>query len=84
MIGEIQIKVIIRDGIVEAALCDDTRLPINIEVVDVDKGYDDYKELLDYAESLYCNPKYAEISLTIADFTTSSQEEYVIEPWEVN
>ncbi len=69
MTGEINIKVIIRDGIVDAVLCDDTRLPISVEVVDVNKDYPDYQELRDYADCLYKDKAFKEIAPTFANFT---------------
>lgn len=68
MTGEINIKVIIHDGIVDSVLCDDTRLPISVEVVDVNKGYQDYQELRDYSDSLYKDKSFKEILPTYAIF----------------
>lgn len=55
------IKVIIRDGIVESVLAKDVsdKQP-NIEIVSVDKDYEDYEQLRDYAETLYADPAYQE------------------------
>lgn len=69
MTGEISIKVIIRDGTVESVLCDDTRLPISVEIVDVNKSYPDYQELRDYSDCLYDDNSYKEILPTYANFT---------------
>ncbi len=74
MIGEIKIKIIIRDGIVEGALCDDTRIPIDMEVVDINRHYPDYQQLCDYADALMHDRKYAEILLRLADFTTDAEQ----------
>lgn len=69
MTGEINIKVVIRDGIVDSVLCDDTRLPISVEIVDVNKGFPDYEELREYARSLYKDNSFKEIPMTFANFT---------------
>ena len=68
MLGIIQIKIIIRDGIVESVLTDDTKIPIEVEVIEVDKDFEDYAELRDYAETLYGDARYAEVHTTFADF----------------
>ena len=68
MLGKIQIKIIIRDGIVESVLTDDARIPIEAEVIEVDKDFEDYAELRDYAEELYRDARYAEVHTTFADF----------------
>lgn len=74
MIGEINLKVILRDGIVESVLCDDTRVPILTEIVDLDKDYRDYEALRDLADELYRSPKYEELPFTYADRTDEEGE----------
>lgn len=63
------IKVIIRDGIVESVLAKDVsdKQP-NIEIVSVDKDYEDYEQFRDYAEALYADPTYQEYPFTCASF----------------
>lgn len=63
------IKVIIRDGIVESVLAKDVsdKQP-NIEIVSVDDDYEDYEQLRDYAETLYTDPTYQEYPFTCASF----------------
>lgn len=63
------IKVIIRDGIVESVLVKDVsdKQP-NIEIVSVDKDYEDSEQLRDYTEALYADPTYQEYPFTCASF----------------
>ena len=62
-----EIKVIIRDGIVESVLFNGKDAP-NVEIVDVNDAYGDYKELKSYADELYHDAKYREIPHTVASF----------------
>ena len=63
------IKVIIRDGIVESVLAKDVsdKQP-NIEIVSVDDDYEDYEQLRDYAETVYTDPTSQEYPFTCASF----------------
>ena len=40
-----QIKIIIRDGIVESVLSDCVQIPAEVEVVDVNRDYADFEQL---------------------------------------
>lgn len=64
-----EIKVIIRNGIVESVLAKDvSNAQPNIEIVPVDKDYEDYEQLRDYAETMYSDPDYQEYPFTSASF----------------
>lgn len=64
-----EIKVIIRDGIVENVLAKDvSNGQPNVEIVSVDKDYEDHEQLKDYAEALYTDPAYQEYPFTSASF----------------
>lgn len=63
-----KIKVIIRDGIVESVLGTDAAKSLDVEIVDINKDYEDCEELKDYADELYADPKYREMEFKIARF----------------
>lgn len=56
-----KLKVIIRDGIVESVLTDDPKIPVEVQIVDIDDDYEDFEELRKYAEELYDDPAYEEV-----------------------
>lgn len=60
------IKLIIRDGIVENALAGTDCEPIEVEVIDVCKDYDDYEWLNDYADEVCADSRYKKIPYTVA------------------
>ena len=62
-----EIKVIIRDGIVESVLFRGQET-LNVEIVDVNDAYGDYEKLKSYADELYNDDKYREIPHTMASF----------------
>lgn len=64
---DLNIKVIITDGIVEEVLTDKD-LPVQVEVIDVDDNYEDYDQLKAYREELYHDPSYHHCLYTVADF----------------
>lgn len=61
------VKVIIRDGIVQDVLSTE---PVEIEIVDINKDYEDYDSLCEYESELY-----ADESLKSQDFTVAHFEE---------
>lgn len=65
---ETKIKIIVRDGIVEAVLSDCVLMQTNAEVIDIEKDFEDYNELKNYAEEISDNPEYKEIPVTYANF----------------
>ena len=65
---ETKIKIIVRDGIVESVLSDCILMHTNVEVIDIEKDFQDYEELKDYAEEIYNNDEYKEIPVTYANF----------------
>lgn len=65
----LNIKVIISDGIVEGVL-KDSDAPVQVEVVDVDRNYENYEALEEYREELY-----KDRSLVPCDYVVASLEE---------
>lgn len=57
------VKVIIRDGIVQDVLSTE---PVEIEIVDINKDYEDYDRLCEYENELY-----ADETLKSQDFTVT-------------
>lgn len=71
-----EIKIILRDNIVESVL-GSAFTPDEepeIEIVDINKDYDDYEQLCDYADKLYADPSYAECRYDVARFPEDSKE----------
>ena len=71
--GSIELKIIMRDGIVDTVLCDDTRLPLDVEVVDVCKDFDDYEKLSQYAYLLESRKENRTVFFTYTQFTDDDQ-----------
>ena len=63
-----RIKVIIRDGIAEAVLMD-TEEPVEIEVVDYCKDYEDAEQLEAYMDELYADKSLHQRDFTVARFS---------------
>lgn len=63
----IKVKVIIRNGIVEAVL-HDSRLPIEAEIVDIDDDYEDRDALEKYADRLYADRRMSGAQIAVAHF----------------
>lgn len=59
----VKVKVIIQDGIVQDVLSTE---PVEVEIVDINKDYEDYEALCDYEQELYTDP-----ALKSQDFTVS-------------
>ena len=66
---ELNVKVIIFDGIVEGVL-KDANIPVSVEIVDVDRNYENYKALDAYREEIYKDK-----SLIPCDYAFAGQEE---------
>lgn len=64
---DLNIKVIISDGIVEEVL-KDQGIPVQVEVVDMDVDYEDYDKLKAYSEELYHDPNLQRCLYTVANF----------------
>lgn len=60
-----KVKVIIRDGIVQSVLSTD---PVEVEIVDIDKDYEDYDSLMAYEQELYNDSSLQEQEFTVAHF----------------
>lgn len=68
-----RVKVIINEGIVQDVLCDGAESP-EIEVVDVNKDYEDYGELSKYQDALYADPSLHSCPYTSAHFGEADGE----------
>lgn len=64
----LQIKVVIEHGLVDAVLKDQD-VPVKVEVVDLDRDYEDYDRLSDYRASLYADDSLKPCDYSVADFT---------------
>lgn len=62
-----KVKVIIRDGVATSALADSQ---VDLEIVDIDKDYSDYDQLMEYEAQLYQDE-----SLKCIEFITANFEE---------
>jgi len=65
-----QVKIVIEGGAVHAVL-KDQEIPIQVEIIDIDKDYADYEQLLAYRHSLYADPTFKECEFTSANFEES-------------
>lgn len=70
-----QIKVVIRDGIAEAVLINQD-IPVEVEIIDIDKDYRDAEALDEYADSFYSNPEYKSYDYTTANFENDEDCEH--------
>lgn len=70
-----KIKIIIYDGIVDCILASGTvaKNPPEIEIVDVDADYEDYKDLDDYATKLREDNSFTGIPFSVDDFKTTEE-----------
>ena len=64
---ELEIKVIINEGIVEAVLKNQD-IPVRVEVIDVNKDYSDYEKLDEYRDECHHDPSLKECDFTVANF----------------
>lgn len=60
-----RVKVIIVDGIVTEVLSEG---PVDLEVVDIDKDYEDYDGLREYEQKLHEDKSLKSIDFTVAHF----------------
>ena len=68
MIGNIKLKVIIENGTISEILCDDTRIPLEIEVVEICDDYSDVANLREYWNKLHSD-KLKNVHFMFADFS---------------
>lgn len=68
-----KIKVVLDEGIVHDVLKDENE-PVQVEVIDVNKDYEDYEELEDYKASIYADPSYKRCDYTVAHFEKGDYE----------
>lgn len=66
-VQDLQVKVIINDGIVEAVLKDQDT-PVRVEVIDVNKDYADCEALEEYRDEIYHDPSFKDCDYTVANF----------------
>lgn len=66
-----KVKVIIWEGIVTGVLADGD---VDVEIIDVDPDYEDYKELKIYEEELHSDPALKEQDFTVAHFGEEVEE----------
>lgn len=69
----LQVKVIMDSGLVEGVLKDQDT-PIEVEVVAVDKDYEDYDQLQAYRDSLYENNSFRKCDFSVANFEDEEHE----------
>ncbi len=62
---KICVKVIINDGVTVGVLANGD---VDVEIVDVDKDYEDVDALKQYEEKLFSNPSLKELDFTVAHF----------------
>lgn len=62
----IRVKVIVHDGVVQDVL---SSSPVDLEVIDIDKDYEDYDALVQYEEELWSNPLLQSQDFTVAYFS---------------
>ena len=63
-----KIKVIIYGGIVDSVLADEQAKEVDVEIVDLDKDYEDYDELEEYTQKLHNDESLQEIWYSVAHF----------------
>lgn len=68
MLGSVRLKVVIENGVVSDVYADDDRIPIDIEVIDVDTKMIDFPELVDYRNSIRRDPDFKNIGFCYAEF----------------
>lgn len=65
--AELEIKVIINEGVVEAVLKNQD-IPVRLEVIDINTDYSDYEALEDYRNEVYDDPAFKDCDYTVANF----------------
>lgn len=65
-----QVKIMIEGGAVHAVLKDQD-IPIQVEIINIDKDYADYEQLLAYRDSIYEDSAFKECEFTSANFEES-------------
>lgn len=70
--SKIRVKVIINDGIVTGVLADGDA---EVEVIDIDKDYEDYEAISKYEEEVRSDPSLKERDYTVAHFESEEVEE---------
>lgn len=68
-----KVIVIIHDGIVSGARTDIAE-PLEIEVLDIDKDYEDYERLKEYEDQLYTDPSLRSVDHTTVRFDVREDE----------
>lgn len=68
-----KVIVIIHDGIVSGARTDIAE-PLEVEVLDIDKDYEDYERLKEYEDQLYSDPALRSVDPTTVHFDIEEDE----------
>lgn len=64
-----KIKVILRENIAEAVLAAERDDPeLDVEVIDINKDYEDYQQFNAYADSIYADKAFKQVSFSSAHF----------------
>lgn len=66
----LNIKVIISGGIIQNVLKDQD-VTVHVEIIDIDKDYEDYEKLEEYCASVCSNPAFMDCSYAVANFEDS-------------
>ena len=68
-----KIKVIVKDGVVETVLANNGPW-VDVEIVDMNKDYEDYDALVAYEKKLYADTSLKEIPFTTASFLEEAEK----------
>lgn len=66
-----KVKVIVHDGVVIGVLSTEEA---EVEIVDIDKDYEDYEALKEYEQKLYDDPSLHEQDYTVARFDEKEEQ----------
>ena len=77
--GCINVKIIMEHGGISAIYCDDSRLPISFEIVDMNTEYHDYDKLVDYRDAIRKSHLYSVAFETYAAFQDNERPAFILE-----
>lgn len=77
--GRINVKIIVEHGGISAIFCDERRLPINFEIVDINAQYHDYDKLVEYEDAIRKSRLYSRAFETYAAFQDNERPESILE-----
>lgn len=64
---DLKIKVIISGGVVQNVLKNQD-VPVHVEIIDIDKDYEDYEKLEEYRELICSDAAFIDCSFAVANF----------------